>query len=518
MKTYAFLLRYALLALPLVCAFALSSCYNDEDGDSPGGNEPVEVRLNVSAQQIGDLNGTRAGGDGLADEHEFMHSLRVYIVNEAGSVMQSFVHDPAALAGYSTAASTGDLTNWSSESFELAPGEYTVYAFANFEGHEGFADGENSAQLADNFIHTCFPDDGTVNTRALNSFTIADPAGKIKFVSDGSGEVVYIPMSASQRITVTANTHDISIGLVRLVGKVQLTVSPDNAEIGQDATVTFSGYSQNVPLMESDQTVATGGDDYIYNSDRTLYGKCDASTGEIPLTGYDPNAAGTTYSFYVNETPTGDPFTVTLSTGNTTGGVSTYTATTDRDDLPRNSIFPLTLTFTGGNLDLVPAAYLQVTGVPAYNVKYDVDCTTGTYTFGIAYGSYLTIIPSIQNAQGTPQFTWNVSTKNPAGMAIPDKEEAVSVGLPTLADGGFLCSISAGEGYYGKSYAVTLNAVWTGTDGNNYNRTYNVIVKTSQDYDTVLDGIIDNPNLLSGRTRSVVTKVNPERLYMVKTK
>ena len=103
-------------------------------------------------------------------------------------------------------------------------------------------------------------------------------------------------------------------------------------------------------------------------------------------------------------------------------------------------------------------------------------------------------------------------------MAIPDKEEAESVGLPRLADGGFLCSISAGEGYYGKSYAVTLNAVWTGTDGNKYNRTYNVIVKTSQDYDTVLDGIIDNLNLLSGRTRSVVTKVNPERLYMVKTK
>lgn len=516
MKTYAYFLRYALLALPLVCAFALSSCYNDEDGDCPGGNEPVEVRLNVSAQQIGDLNGTRAGGDGLADEHEFMHSLRVYIVNEAGSVMQSFVRNPAALEAYSTAASTGDLTNWSSESFELAPGEYTVYAFANFEGHQGFAEGEGDAQPADNFIHTCF-EGSTVKTTALNGFTVADPAGKIKFVSDGSGEVVYIPMSASQRITVTANTHDISIGLVRLVGKVQLTVSPDNAEIGQDATVTFSGYSQNVPLMESDQTGATGGNDYIYNTDRSLYGKRDASTGEIPLTGYDPNA-GTTYSFYVNETPDGNPFTVTLSTGNTTGGVSTYTATTDRDDLPRNSIFPLTLTFTGGNLDLVPAAYLQVTGVPAYNVEYDVDYTTGTYTFGIAYGSYLTIIPSIQNAQGTPQFTWNVSTQNLVGMAIPDKEEAESVGLPTLADGGFLCSISAGEGYYGKSYAVTLNAVWTGGDGHDYDRTYNVIVEISQDYDEVLNGIIDNLSLSSAGTRGAVTTLSPERLNMVKVK
>lgn len=513
MKTYAYFLRYALLALPLVCAFALSSCYNDEDGDCPGGNEPVEVRLNVSAQQIGDLNGTRAGGDGLADEHEFMHSLRVYIVNEAGSVMQSFVRNPAALEAYSTAASTGDLTNWSSESFELAPGEYTVYAFANFEGHQGFAEGV--AQPADNFIHTCF-EGSTVNTTALNGFTVADPAGKIKFVSDGSGEVVYIPMSASQRITVTANTHDISIGLVRLVGKVQLTVSPDNAEIGQDATVTFSGYSQNVPLMEADQTGATGGNDYIYNTDRSLYGKRDASTGEIPLTGYDPNA-GTTYSFYVNETPTGDPFTVTLNTGNITG-VSTYQATTELDNIPRNSIYPLTLTFDGEGIHLTPTAYLQVTGMPAYTVTYGVDYNTNTYTFGITYGSYLVITPSVNGAQGTPQFTWSEVTGNPDGMVPitgdvqPPKLTANSLGRQFTGD----ASIDDYE------YRLQLRAQWTEADGDgqvhDYDRTYNVIVKISQDYDEVLNGITDNLSLSSAGTRGAVTTLSPERLNMVKVK
>ena len=505
MKTYAYFLRYALLALPLVCAFALSSCYNDEDGDCPGGNEPVEVRLNVSAQQIGDLNGTRAGGDGLADEHEFMHSLRVYIVNEAGSVMQSFVRNPAALEAYSTAASTGDLTNWSSESFELAPGEYTVYAFANFEGHQGFAEGEGDAQPADNFIHTCF-EGSTVKTTALNGFTVADPAGKIKFVSDGSGEVVYIPMSASQRITVTANTHDISIGLVRLVGKVQLTVSPDNAEIGQDATVTFSGYSQNVPLMESDQTGATGGNDYIYNTDRSLYGKRDASTGKIPLTGYDPNA-GTTYSFYVNETPTGDPFTVTLNTGKTgTSGISTYEAKTKRTDIPRNSIYPLSLSFTDFDFNLTPTAWLYVTGV-SYAVYYNVGINN-VLTVEIATGSYFNFAPgNMSDSGGEYQTTWS--------WTVPEQQYE---GLSTeISQNEIQGNVPGGQGL-GNKYTLYLNGKWTASDGHSYDRTYTVIVDVCHDEAWAMANRIQGGSTTRGaKAGNTVYMLAPEYLNMFKT-
>lgn len=497
-KRYRHLLRTTLAALPLACVAMLSSCSLDDDAECPAPNAPATLRISVSAGEPGDLNGTRAGDDVNADEHEFMHTLYLCILDESGYVQEMFHEDDGALQNLiegEAAAATGDVLNWTSENITLAPGTYTIYAFANVDGYKGENDQAKNVDVMD-YLQDQFKRGGSVRTD-LPSFRLNDPAGKINF--NGG---MFIPMSAKKTITITPNTRDISIGLDRLVSKVRITV-PDNQYVSTNSTITFSGYSENVPLLGADN----GG-----YGDAQLYGGT-TTTDEKPFT-----QVGEDVSFYVNETPDGNPFTVTLSTGNTTGGVSTYTATTDCDDLPRNSIFPLTLTFTGGNLDLDPAAYLQVTGVPAYNVEYDVDCTTGTYTFGIAYGSYLTIIPSIQNAQGTPQFTWNVSTQNPAGMAIPDKEEAESVGLPTLADGGFLCSISAGEGYYGKSYAVTLNAVWTGTDGNNYNRTYNVIVKTSQDYDTVLDGIIDNPNLLSGRTRSVVTKVNPERLYMVKTK
>lgn len=484
MKTYAYFLRYALLALPLVCAFALSSCYNDEDGDCPGGNEPVEVRLNVSAQQIGDLNGTRAGGDGPADEHEFMHSLRVYIVNKAGSVMQSFVRNPAALEAYSTAASTGDLTNWSSESFELAPGEYTVYAFANFEGHQGFAEGEGDAQPADNFIHTCF-EGSMVKTTALNGFTVADPAGKIKFVSDGSGEVVYIPMSASQRITVTANTHDISIGLVRLVSKVRLTV-PSNEYISDNSKVQFSDYSENVPLLGADN----GG-----YGDVQLYGDRKAEVTE-PFKQLDE-----VVSFYVNETPTGDPFTVTLSTGKSgNGDVSAYVAKTQRTDIPRNSIYPLSLTFP----DFTPQFEWQSWEAAIGSVPVEVVVEENNYIVKIASGN--TFEFSVTGVKGgtLTEATWRFG-------------EDVSTKITNIQNNGATIggTISAGVSVE-EQIPLTVTVDWTGpyTDpstgtstNRNFTRTYNVTIETISIW-----GTEHKRNTRSGSWRAY--RLTPEVLNM----
>lgn len=496
------MLRCALAAVPMACAVLLSSCYGDEaDGCPPDAGSAVPVKVNVSAGEIGDLNASRAGGDANAEDGEFINTLHVYIVSHEGdNALRTFMNLSPDLTG-SALAQKGNLTEWTSEPLTLIPGTYTFYAFANIEEYEGEYGAEGTAVgiqettggqlLDDNFvIGQVFSDED------INSFRLFNPAGKIDL--DGGK---FIPMSAKGELTITSDLNAsggiiVDLPLERLVSKVRMTVG-DGATLSSNASVTFSGCSQNVPLMAASTGISRG------------------SRGVSTTKSFENGSRQV--EFYVNETPAGDPFTVTLNTGNTTG-VSTYQATTELENIPRNSIYPLTLTFDGEGIQLTPTAYLQVTGVPAYKVEYDVDYTTGTYTFGIAYGSYLTIIPSIQNAQGTPQFTWNVSTQNPVGMAIPDKEEAESVGLPTLADGGFLCSISAGEGYYDKSYAVTLNAVWTGTDGNNYNRTYNVIVKTSQDYDEVLNDIIDNLSLSSAGTRGAVTTLSPERLNMVKVK
>ena len=93
-KRYRHLLRATLAALPLACAAVLSSCAFDDDvAECPDPNAPATVRVSVSAGEPGDLNGTRAGDDVNADEQEFMHTLRLYIVNDNDNGVRRTVLD-----------------------------------------------------------------------------------------------------------------------------------------------------------------------------------------------------------------------------------------------------------------------------------------------------------------------------------------------------------------------------------------------------------------------------------------
>ena len=482
---YRHLLRLALSALPLACVAMLSSCsFEDEVGDC--GGESATVRISVSAGEIGDLNGTRVGGDENADEHEFMNTLSVYIVDGSNNI----VHPFKDAIGSSNA---GELTNWTSDPFELNPGVYTIYAFSNFEGHTGITDNIQNSHDAADFIAKCFDGNKIVNTTGLEQFRLEDPAKKINLTAP-DGKAVFIPMSAKvEQVQVTPTTTMLSVGLVRLVSKVKLTMP--SADINTDAaSVTFSGYSTNVPLLGE---LYSGTGDYSYNTNTGYYGDRTASTTAL-LSSSTAEGNTVTASLYVNETPGNIPFTVTLNTGNATG-VAAYTATTLRADIPRNTIYPLTLTFTESGITLTPNAYLQVNGVPAYDVSIMYDVTNqDTYTFGITYGSYLTIEPSVQNVQGTPIFTWTEAENNPDGMSTPEHVG----GLPALGDGGILRDFSADSNIQDYEYKLSLNAKWTASDGTDYDRTYNIIIAISQDYDTVADGIIGRltrSNVRNGR-------------------
>ena len=314
-------MRTTLAALPLACVAMLSSCaFDDDAAECPDPNAPATVRVSVSAGEPGDLNGTRAGDDVNADEHEFMHTLYLCILDESGYVQEMFHEDDGALQNLiagEAAAATGDVLNWTSENITLAPGTYTIYAFANVDGYKGEND---QAQAVDvmAYLQDQFKRGGGVRTD-LPNFRLNDPASKINF-----NEGKYIPMSAKETITVTSNTRDISIGLDRLVSKVQLTV-PSAEYVSAGSTVQFSGYSLNVPLLGADN----GG-----YGDTQLYGGRTAVTAEMPF-----SQPGEVVSFYVNETNTGDPFTVTFNTGKSgNGDISTYVAKTLRSDIPRNSI------------------------------------------------------------------------------------------------------------------------------------------------------------------------------------
>lgn len=431
------------MVFPLACVALLTSCYGDEADGCPSDDAPATVRLSVSAGELGDLNGTRAGDDVNADEHEFMHTLYVYIVN--GTVVEKAFVNP--IDG-DAAAATGDLTNWSSEDFTLAPGEYTVYAFANLDGHNGQTNEGRSWEGRD-FLNRCFVEGlQTFNGGDVEEFRLFDPAGNISF-----GDGRYIPMSAKKEITVTSSTREISIGLDRLVSKVWLTVS-DGADVTDDSEVTFSGYSENVPLMEGSTSSDYG--------DRS--GEFTAKLSDA-----EDTADGRLFSFYVNETPEGLPFTVTLATGNTTG-VTTYTASPRRRILPRNSIYPLTLTFP----DFSPEIEWLSWVAPIGNYPVEVNVKEENYTVYIAEGAQFEFtVAGMKSSTNTAKL---VSEQWTVPDDLADKITDVSNSGATLS-----AALSAGVGV-GTDLPLSLTVSWFATveetNPNLLTRTYNVTIHT----------------------------------------
>ena len=448
MKTYAFLLRYALLALPLACASLMSSCSDDDDGGTYD-NGPVTVRLNVSAAQIGDLNGTRAEGDIVpADEHEFINTLKVYIVNDANQIVQDLSPDLSS----NILAKTGDLEEWHSDPITIAPGTYTVYAFANIEKYKGETD-DTQNLTGEAMLGQCFPKDGTLNAKVLNAYRITDPASYID-LDNG----MYIPMSGvSEKLTVTSDMNNgsgagFTVHLDRLVSKVKMTISDFPETVNKNTTFTFFGYSQNVPLMEG----STSSD----HGDRT--GEFTAKLSDA-----EDTADGRLFSFYVNETPEGLPFTVTLATGNTTG-VTTYTASPRRRILPRNSIYPLKLTFP----DFSPEIEWLSWVAPIGNYPVEVNVKEENYTVYIAEGAQFEFtvagMESSTNTAKVDSVQWTV----PDDLAGKIKVESNSGATLSAA-------LSAGVGV-DTDLPLSVTVSWFATieETNLLTRTYNVIINT----------------------------------------
>lgn len=454
------MLRCALAAVPMACAVLLSSCYGDEYGDCPAtGGDAVPVKVNVSAGVIGDLNGSRAGGDVNAEEHEFINTLYVYIVKDDNGTSRVYDNISPDLTA-DASAQGGNLTSWTSETFTLDPGTYTFYAFANIDNYVGEygLTGSTTQKTGKQLLDDCFgaSTDSNFELRAgdLNQFRLLDPAGEID-LKGGK----YIPMSAVGTITVNGDLNAsggivVDLPLERLVGKIRLTVS-DSVDVTDNSEVTFYGYSQNVPLMEG----STSSD---YYGDRT--GEFTAKLSDA-----EDTADGRLFSFYVNETPEGLPFTVTLATGNTTG-VTTYTASPRRHVLPRNSIYPLKLIFPNFSPEIKWLSWVAPIG--NYPVEVNVNVDEDIYTVYIAEGAQFEFtvagMASSTNTVELESVQWTV----PDDLA--DKITDVSNSGATLS-----AALSAGVGV-GKDLPLSLTVSWFATveETNLLTRTYNVTIRT----------------------------------------
>ena len=414
-------MKPALRLLPWLGLAALTGCSMDDDlGDCTSGTSALQVT--VSARQEGDLNAraTERGQDG-----EFMHDLCVLFVQD-NVVKLKLQPDLSSDAS----AQKGNLQAWTSgEQNGLEAGTYTVYAFANISDHYG------------KWIEGV-----TLSGDALpESIVIEDPAGNLDF-KNGK----FIPMSAKEEeVTITAATRSVSIGLDRLVAKVRMTVSTTSQDPVTVKNVTFSGYADKVSLIQGEDIEVDRTGSYSSNE-------------EIPINNSESKKIE---DFYVNETPQGAPFTISVTTTENQG--VTYLATTTRTDLPRNSIYPLTLNLNDFGIEITPYAYVEAVGVH-YPVTY-TPVSDNTYRVELATGSYFTLTPSSVNAGDGTSITdvtwgWTIPSDLPEGYVV-------NHGADGTVEGHFP---AGGLPYYDK-FNLLLNAQWN-YNGVDYNRTYTFII------------------------------------------
>lgn len=477
-KNLGLILKDMLFAAVLLCPVMFLSCsYDTEADDCSDSDGPVTMLLQITSEKETDLN-TRAGEEEPGTTGEYMHNLCVLFVSADGTIVwktnaESMADNPAA--------QEGNLRVYS-ETFEIDPGVYTVYAFANIDTYYN----RDWASLTGVDVGTTLKSLSTESGIDIDNIVLEDPASKLDLQTN------FIPMSAKEIVVIDENTTSVSIGLDRLVSKVRVNIT---GKAGSKLTsFTFGNYADRVGLF-SDQTLTDV--KYISSKESTQQIEFPAD-GEISLT-----------EFYVNETrerSNATGFTVELETDER-GGTKYSSVTKTTRDLPRNSILPLYLTLNDYGLNL--SGWYSVAPIDHAPVRF----TANFYT----QDSYSVEIP-----EGA-QFHFEIVgvTPNPGGQQDTPTSCYWYINPDVVKKGFVFNDYSNGaqyvDGYVtaskGLTFPFTVQVEWTHDDGkvvNDYNRTYTVNVKTTDitevDFDKAISG-----------TRSENTKVNnlkPEVLNM----
>lgn len=424
--------------LPWLCAVPLASCSFDDDIDT-GDDGTATLQLSITAREEGDLN-TRA--DEVGTNGEYMHNLCVLIVDGNNVVTKKLLPNTDDEFAGNTAAQQGNLKSWVSDPFTLPEGTYTVYAFANIDTYYDNLWGSLTGLQSGASLTTLNVD--------IDNIVLDDPAAKINFA-----EGKFIPMSAKQQVVVTATTKSISIGLDRLVSKIRMSIT-GKADTKVTA-LSFGGYADKITLF----------------SDKALEGEAYTTTKTINVPGdgtLKADGTGTTGTlvipdFYVNSSPADHKFNVRVTTDEMNG--VTYEATTSRGELPRNSIFPLTLQLNDYGLDL--AAQCWVSPIGSLPVEVNVGFAENTLVITVPEGC---------------QFAFTVNGINGATAGVTDLSCTWNMpdGVSGIAFDGETIGVTTVKGHVtasvGKTVDLSLLVTWQ-DNGATYNRTYIVKLTTA---------------------------------------
>lgn len=440
--------RKALYLWPCLCVVLAASCMEEKQCDTCS-KYPVKVQLNITAEEEHSLN-TR--DTEVGQTHEYINTLCVLLVKD-GKVVKKLLPDLKDNA----AATTGDLKNYTSELFELESGRYTVYAFANMY---------NTYLTEWPKISSLDKGDG-VSADYFSNMVLKNPADTLDF------STYFIPMSAKQDVTVDASTRSISIGLDRLVSKIRINVTPTDVKVN---SLTFGDCANGVKLFADGGAASS----IVYDVKKTMN---------------FTNPQSIVADFYVNATEeSGHPFSVELTTNEYSG--TTYTATTTRDELPRNSIFPLKLQLNQYGLDL--DAQCWVSPIGSLPVEVTVGFQQDTYEVDVPEGCQFAFTVNSVQAAGSSSSVKDVSSV----WTIPD-------GITGIAFDGKTSGVQTVKGHItaaaDRDFELSAKVTWTDA-GSTYNRLYKVILHTKD--------LTEFPLTTTGNSSSRIQYLSPEMLNL----
>lgn len=426
------------MAVPL----ALASCSFDGDyDDSPDTAGVKTVRLQITANDPAAVNDTRfspPAGDidpnspEIGDEGEYINSLDIFIVS-GDDVVAYAAHlddnylDAAAPGGD---AANGNLRSYTSDAIPLTEGtQYTVYAFANMS--------ETYSQAWDGIASIA--KDGTLSKATLDGIVLDDPADNLDFANGD-----FIPMSATETIT-DLSSPIIEVSLDRLVSKIRLAIKKD-ASVNV-TSLKISGWADKVPLMNN-ATVS----DANYACEK-VFENPTLTQGTDVYTMAD---------FYVNESPAPHPFTVEVKTSEQ--GSPVYTATTARDNLPRNCIYPLTLNLNTLTLQLKAGFWFNVIGE---RVPLEVTNSDNVFVVNIPDGMEFYIDAEMQGDTDGNTFTYNWAVEGGEQDAFTLMQEDANGGYSNVTAindnphvAGKVAALNLSEGESGGQYTLDLGVTW----------------------------------------------------------
>ena len=362
------LLKYFVLWLGICLATA---CSEEELPESREGWCNVSLQVTTGAVE------TKAyGGDTYANEHEFIHSLCLFVVNEQGQIEKKIY--PKDLESTSP-ADQGNLLNWTSPHFEIPEGTKTVYAFANWETAGST---EWNAIIAKT--------DQDQLTEDMLRIAV-DLNGKIDLTSETKK---FIPMSGKTTVTLAANAdRNIPITLTRLVSRVEIRLTNKHTNDLTMSEESMGNFADAVTLFENWGTV----------SGRTKTIERTGTISAIAQNGSD------SWVFYVNETKGSDPFSIKMTLGG-----REYNTPTQRTDLPRNSVYHLVFTYSEYQLTLAAKAQIAPIGVLPIEV-YPERSLTNEYMLELPEGCTFSITPSIKKNNASisdVSWTWTINTNS----------------------------------------------------------------------------------------------------------